>query len=133
MNKFIIFTLLVMLVPNIGGWSARGDQPTAVIREKLLGRWQTQAGLLLTLKAEGTFLVQPPAASGRGPISGTWRLSEHKIEFQNAATAAVCPEVPGRYRWAESMPGTIEFTLIADACRSRKQHLAGSFHKVTTD
>lgn len=97
----------------------------------LAGRWASKIdGLQLDLRRDGTFTVTPPAASNRAPISGRWAVESGTIELRNDASAAACPDVPGRYRWSLQDDGSLVFDLIADECPPRQAHMDDGFTRI---
>ena len=98
---------------------------------EVCGSWRSSVdGLVLELRENWTFTIVPPADSGRGQVTGTWFADETTIEFKNDADAAVCPGVPGLYRWAIDADGGVAFEKITDDCPPREAHLDDGFTRV---
>lgn len=95
--------------------------------EGLVGNWISQLdGLALTIRADGSFRINPPGGK-RPPVTGTWEEDEGTVVFRNDSDAAVCKDVPGRYRWQTSDEGTLRFALVEDDCQPRTAHMKRPF------
>jgi hypothetical protein len=102
---------------------AIADEPAA----GLVGRWISRLDkLALTIEADGSFEITPPGGK-RPPLTGSWEENKGVVVFRNSSDAAVCKDVPGRYRWEMSETAGLTFTLVEDNCKPRMAHMKSPF------
>jgi hypothetical protein len=92
----------------------------------LVGTWTSELDeTTLTVREDGTFIVERPARGTRpaASASGRWLPSGESVVLRNDASAAVCTDVEGTYT-PEIVRDTVRFTLVSDDCPPREEHMA---------
>ncbi|MFM7134246.1 MAG: hypothetical protein ACKO0W_08015 [Planctomycetota bacterium] len=117
----------ILATAFLAACSATVEIPSATSAKPLhLGAWKSELdGTLLVIEEDGRFTVERPAVGAepaRGVI-GRWRLDDGDVVFANAADAATCAGVDGRYA-ARVVRDTARFVEIDDDCPAREEHMA---------
>lgn len=129
--RLVVPALATLLGVQVSGCRMVPIGAEAASVAEIHGSWRSSVdGLVLELRENWSFTIVPPAASGRGPVTGTWFADETTIEFKNDADTAVCPGVPGLYRWTIDADGGLGFEKVTDDCPPREAHLDDGFTRV---
>ena len=125
LSRCVFFTLLLALCQL-----SDGSDVATEAANSLVGRWTSRLDkLTLSVRADGSFQIAPPG-NKRPPLTGSWEERDGVVVFRNDSDAAVCQEVPGRYRWEVAEDGSLTFTLIEDSCKPRMTHMKSPFDPV---
>ena len=97
----------------------------------LAGTWTNSLGTVWTLKADGTFDVDPNH-KGKRDIWGTYTAAGNTITIQETGRTNPIPrdcKGPGVYKFSRLNENTLMFTLVNDACRLRKKNVLLAQHQ----
>jgi hypothetical protein len=122
--RIISAGVLLMLV-NACATSLQSG-PTA-----LAGTWTNSLGTAWTIKADGTFDVDPNH-DGKRDIWGTYTVAGNTITIQETGRTTSIPKDckgPGVYKFSRPDANTLTFTLVSDACALRKKNVLLAQHR----
>ena len=97
----------------------------------LAGTWTNSLGTVWTIKADGTFDVDPNH-DGKRDIWGTYTVAGDTITIQETGRTTPIPKDckgPGVYKFSRPDASTLMFTLVNDACALRKKNVLLAQHK----
>ena len=97
----------------------------------LAGTWTNSLGTVWTLKADGTFDVDPNH-DGKREIWGTYTVAADTITIQETGRTNRIPKHckgPGVYKFSRPDANTLIFTLVSDACALRKKNVLLAQHR----
>jgi hypothetical protein len=97
----------------------------------LVGTWSNSLGTVWTIKADGTFDVDPNH-DGKRDIWGTYTVAGDTITIQETGRTAAMPKDctgPGVYKFSQPDANTLTFALVSDACKLRKKNVLLAQHR----
>lgn len=97
----------------------------------LVGTWTNSLGTVWTIKADGTFDVDPNH-DGKRDIWGTYTVAGNTITIQETGRTTAIPkdcQGPGVYQFSRPNENTLSFKLVTDPCKLRKKNVLLAQHR----
>jgi hypothetical protein len=94
----------------------------------VVGTWTNSFGTVWIARADGTFSVDLNK-DGKPDVTGRYTVDNDTITLQEGKSTMPNPcKGPAVYKFSRPDKNTLEFTLVKDSCRTRKQNVLLPWH-----
>jgi hypothetical protein len=95
----------------------------------IVGTWTNSFGTVWTARADGTFDVDLNK-DGKPDVTGNYTVAGDTITLKEGKSTMPSPcKGPAVYKFTRPDKNTLEFTLVKDSCKTRKQNVLLTWHR----